>query len=91
MYIRTQRALAVGVSANVKNNPLSGFRYYFLHYEPSENISEDAIKEIFWNRILENLDEYMNDFKANKDRIAPMMEKDNIDDEHIELLKKILN
>lgn len=53
--------------------------------------NEDAIKEIFWNRILENLDEYMKDFKANKDRIAPMMEKDNIDDEHIELLKKILN
>ena len=52
---------------------------------------EDAIKEIFWNRILENLDEYMKDFKANKAKIASMMEKDNIDDEHIELLKKILN
>ena len=53
--------------------------------------NEDAIKEIFWNRILENFDEYMKDFKENKDRIAPLMERDNIDDEHIELLKKILN
>lgn len=52
---------------------------------------ENLIKQILWDRVCENIDEYMDDLKANKDRFVAIIEKVNIDDEKMKILKKIID
>ena len=49
----------------------------------------EATKEILWKRIVDNVDDYLEDFKKNKDRIIALVDKD-IDDDKKEVLLEIV-
>jgi hypothetical protein len=61
--------------------------------EKEKFVDEDSYveNELFWSRIVANLDEYMDDFAANQDRVAALMEIKNLNVEKRAVLLEILN
>ena len=51
---------------------------------------ENKIKEILWDMVCDNLDDYIDELKENKERFIPILEKETLTDEQKDVLRKII-
>jgi hypothetical protein len=80
-YALSERWHEVGINASISDDEKEKF----------VNECLDVDNELFWSRIVANLDEYMDDFAANQDRVAALLEVKNLDVEKRAVLLEILN
>ena len=57
----------------------------------AEDETEDALKAILWKRITDKVDDYLEDFVSNKDRILTLVNDDQTTDEKKAFLQAVLN
>ena len=55
-----------------------------------DNVESDALKDILWKRICDNMEAYLPDFTANCERIRQALDADDIMDDKKAVLKDIL-
>ena len=53
--------------------------------------SDDTIKKILWNRVIDNTCDYLEEFVSNKDRIFALVNEDQATDEQKAFLQSVLN
>ena len=56
-----------------------------------EECERDALKLFLWNRLTQNLDAHMDDFRKNRERIETLLTNEQVPEERKEIIQNLLN